>query len=40
MTERGDPLETKIAERINGIINNEYLAYHPVYSLAQAQSVL
>ncbi|WP_439585727.1 IS3 family transposase [Dyadobacter bucti] len=40
MTENGDPLENAIAERVNGIIKNEYLAHQQVYSLAQAQSVL
>lgn len=40
MTENGDPLENAIAERINGIIKNEYLAYQRVLSLAQAQIVL
>jgi putative transposase len=40
MTENGDPLENPIAERINGIIKNEYLAYRQVSSLAQAQVVL
>lgn len=40
MTENGDPLENAIAERINGIIKNEYLAHQPVISLAQAQEAL
>lgn len=40
MTENGDPLENAIAERVNGIIKNEYLAHQPVYSLAQARSVI
>ena len=40
MTESGDPLENAIAERVNGIIKNEYLAHHSVYSLAQARTVL
>ncbi|MFD1145404.1 IS3 family transposase [Larkinella insperata] len=40
MTESGDPLENAVAERVNGIIKNEYLAHQPVYSLAQAQAVL
>ena len=30
MTENGDPLENPIAERINGIIKNEYLKYHTI----------
>ena len=40
MTETSDPLENPIAERINGIIKNEYLAHRGVYSLAQAELVL
>lgn len=40
MTENGDPLENAVAERVNGIIKNEYLAHQPVFSLAQAQAVL
>ena len=40
MTENGDPLENAIAERINRIIKNEYLAYQRVLSLAQAQIAL
>ncbi|SES92066.1 IS3 family transposase [Hymenobacter actinosclerus] len=40
MTQQGDPLENAIAERINGILKNEYLAHQRVYSLAQAQTVL
>ncbi len=40
MTENGDPLENAIAERVNGIIKNEYLAHHVVNSLIQAQLVL
>ncbi|MFD2788024.1 IS3 family transposase [Hymenobacter rubripertinctus] len=40
MTQQGDPLENTIAERINGILKNEYLAHQLVTSLAQAQTVL
>ena len=40
MTESGDPLENPIAERVNGILKNEYLAHRGVYSLAQAELVL
>ena len=40
MTETSDPLENPIAERVNGIIKNEYLAHRGVYSLAQAELVL
>jgi putative transposase len=40
MTEKSDPRENAIAERVNGIIRNEYLIHYPVYSLVQAQAVL
>lgn len=40
MTENGDPLENPIAERVNGILKQEYLQHQQVYSLAQAQSLL
>lgn len=40
MTENGDPLENPIAERVNGILKQEYLNHQQVYSLAQAQSLL
>jgi transposase InsO family protein len=40
MTENGDPLENLIAERVNGILKNEYFLHQPVYSLLQAQLVL
>jgi transposase InsO family protein len=40
MTEKGAPLENAIAERVNGILKNEYLSHQPVYSLIQAQLVL
>jgi putative transposase len=40
MTEKSDPRENAIAERVNGIIKNEYLKHHPVYSLVQARAVL
>lgn len=40
MTQNGDPLENAIAERMNGILKNEYLAHRSVYSLAQAELVL
>ncbi len=40
MTEKGDPLENPIAERVNGILKNEYLSHQPVYSFIQAQLVL
>jgi putative transposase len=40
MTENGDPLENAIAERVNGIIKNEYLYCYQVEDLAQATSLL
>jgi len=40
MTENGDPLENAIAERINGIIKNEYLFNKSIKRLSQAQSAL
>ena len=40
MTENSDPRENAIAERVNGIIKNEYLADQNVISLAQAQTAL
>lgn len=35
MTENGDPLENSIAERINGIIKNEYLKQYRYNTIAQ-----
>lgn len=40
MTENGDPLENAIAERINGIIKEEYLNYYNISSTKQAQEIL
>jgi transposase InsO family protein len=40
MTENGDPLENAIAERVNGIIKEEYLCDYEVNSIAQAKEVL
>ncbi len=40
MTENGDPLENPIAERVNGILKQEYLSDKKVYSLIQAKLVL
>ncbi len=40
MTEHGDPLENPVAERVNGILKNEYLIHRSVHSLAQAEVVL
>ena len=40
MTEQGDPLENAIAERVNGIIKNEYLIDYQVRNIKQAKEVL
>ena len=40
MTQNGDPLENPIAERINGILKQEYLNHFPVNSIAQAEALL
>jgi transposase InsO family protein len=40
MTENGDPLENAIAERLNGILKDEYLTDSPVKSIDDAKMVL
>jgi transposase InsO family protein len=40
MTENGDPLENAIAERINGIIKDEYLDGHHVTTILEAKELL
>lgn len=40
MTENSDPLENSIAERINGILKQEYLSHQPVRSLEEAYTLL
>jgi transposase InsO family protein len=40
MTENGDPLENPIAERINGIIKQEYLSHYTIYNQYQATELL
>ena len=40
MTENGDPLENAIAERVNGIIKDEYLHDYTVTNNEQAKDVL
>jgi putative transposase len=40
MTENGDPLENAIAERVNGIIKEEYLYNHEVSNIKEAKKVL
>ena len=40
MTENGDPLENAIAERVNGIIKEEYLNDYAVDNIKEARSIL
>ncbi|MFD1470414.1 IS3 family transposase [Hymenobacter caeli] len=40
MTENSDPLENPVAERINGILKQEYLSHQPVRSVEEAQQHL
>lgn len=40
MTESGDPLENAIAERVNGIIKQEYLAENQVKTINEAKKLL
>lgn len=40
MTENGDPLENAIAERVNGIIKEEYLLDYSVKGIKEAKKVL
>ena len=40
MTENGDPLENAVAERINGIIKEEYLETYDIDSLKDAKELL
>jgi len=40
MTENGDPLENAIAERVNGIIKEEYLNFYNIASTKHAQEML
>lgn len=40
MTETSDPLENPVAERVNGIIKNEYLDCYHVESLPEARELL
>lgn len=40
MTENGDPLENAIAERVNGIIKDEYLDNYQVNTINQAKELL
>jgi putative transposase len=36
MTENADPLENAVAERVNGILKQEYLSHYTVRSLDEA----
>lgn len=40
MTENGDPLENAIAERVNGIIKEEYLETYDIDNIKQAKELL
>jgi transposase InsO family protein len=40
MTEKGDPLENAIAERVNGIIKEEYLNDYQINNLKEAKHLL
>jgi putative transposase len=40
MTENGDPLENAIAERINGILKDEYLECYQVNNMKEARYLL
>ncbi len=40
MTENGDPLENAIAERVNGIIKEEYLRHYQINTIEQATEKL
>ena len=40
MTENSDPLENAVAERINGIVKNEYLSHFNFKNRSQAEKML
>ena len=40
MTENGDPLENPIAERVNGILKDEYLRHYPLTDLRQLTELM
>ena len=40
MTENGDPLENAIAERLNGIIKEEYLEMYEIKTVNEAKVLL
>ena len=37
MTDRGDPRENGVAERVNGILKNEFIAYQCDFSMENAE---
>jgi putative transposase len=40
MTENGDPLENALAERMNGILKNEYLNHYYVQTIEEARNLI
>ena len=40
MSEKGEPLQNPIAERLNGILKYEYLFYHQINNLQEANRLL
>lgn len=40
MTENGDPRENAVAERINGILKNEYLEHYEINNIKEARELL
>jgi transposase InsO family protein len=40
MTENGDPLENPVAERINGILKDEYLRHYPLTDIEQVTELV
>jgi len=40
MSEKGEPLQNPIAERLNGILKYEYLLYHQINNLQEANKLL
>lgn len=40
MTQNGDPLENAIAERVNGILKEEYLRHYQIHTIEQATEKL
>jgi len=40
MSETGDPLDNAVAERMNGILKDEYLSHYSIYNLDQAMELV